>query len=663
MADATPPKPGIIIGNSLKDSPMDPLVPKYMEDTSDLVQKYLSQSATYAAASVLTAQTTIAALAAGTGPLSLPTVPPVETVSVSGDVTATFAQNTPPVLGDVLPSDPGAFTPATITVTDVSSKIPDYTALITGISIPLPPTGTVVTMPTVPAIDSEFELPTAPISDYGSSPVLGEFTIPVYVPSIIPLFGESVPTFDVLPPNPAIQWSEPVYSSSIQDQVKIVLGEMLAGGTGLPADVENAIWHRGREREDSAAEQQVRATMEQWTTRGFSHPPGQLNSQIIVLRDMAGRKVNELSREVMVKQADLEQTNRNFAVTGGIDYERVFTAVFLQVVDRNFQIAKFAVETQIQVYNLQVTAFNVEQQVYAQQILLYRSQLEAMLAEIRVFEAQVSAVKAGVELDVAKVQAFGEKVRAFTAEVNAYSEEIKAEIAKADLEKTKVELYKAQIEGVVAQLQADREKYLSYNTKIQGEIAKVQLEETHVRTYAERVRAIGIESEIVIKNGEFRLAADKQALEWNIANMQRITTLNGQQLSMVQSKVAQYQTANARSIAKYDADLKGKQAELQADIDLSRLQIARYQIVSDQWRAAAQQIIQVSEVNAQSLRSAGQIAGTLAAGAMAATHVQASLSSQTQASQTSSRQASDHTGHSESYANNYTTQHSYTHKT
>jgi len=661
MAD-TPPPTGIIIGNSLNDSPMDPLVPEYMEVTSDLVQKYLDQSGDFAKEAVAAALNTMEALAAGTMPATLPDPPGLSTISATGDVSAGLNYDELPSLGTIIPSEPGVFVPAVIDIVDIIGEIPEYVPVITGITIPDVPQSSSVAMPVVPTVITEFDIPAAPTSDYGTVPSLSDFVLPVYIPPVLPVFSDAAPTFDEVPPDPAIQWLEPVYSSIIKDQVEDVLGTMLAGGTGLPPEVERAIWERGREREDTAAEQQVQASIAQWTTRGFSHPPGQLNGQIIVLRDMAGRKVNELSREVMLKQAELEQTNRNFAVTHGIDYERVFTAVFMQTVDRRFQIAKFSVETQIQVYNILVTAFNVEQQVFAQKITLYRAQLEAAFADIKVFEAQVGAVKAGAEMNISLVQAFSEKVKAYGTEVEAYNSLVKAQIAKSDLQKNKVELYKAQVEGVVAELQAQREVFLAYDVKIRGETAKVQLEEANTKAYTAKVQAIGEKANILIKEADLQLGADKLRLDWNIANMQRITTINGQQLAIIQGRLANYQGINSKAIAKYDADLKGKQASLQAQIELGKLQISRFQTLTDQWRSRVQEIIQMAEINANSLRAAGQIAGTLAAGAMAATHVSAGLSSQTQASQTSSRQSSDHTGHSEAYGNNYSTNHNYDHK-
>lgn len=652
----------IVIGNSVRDTPIDPMVPQFLEDSSELVSRYLALNESFANTAFNEAMTAMGSLGQAVFPISLPNPPDAPVLITNAELSVGLNFDSAPQIQTLDQSAVAPFSPATIVIDDVTDQIPDYVPIITGVSIPDAPVAQPVTMPTVPSVETEFTTPEPPVSDFGESPVLTTYDLPVYVPPVIPLFNEDAPTFDETPPSPVIQWAEPEYSSEIQDAIKAVLEEMLAGGTGLPEAVERALWERGREREDDRSEQEIASAIGQWTTRGFSHPPGQLNAQIIVLRDMTGRKVNELSREVMVTQANLEQKNRQFAVQYGVDYERVFTTVFLAVVDRNFQIAKFSVESQIQIYNMLVTAFNVTQQIFAQKVLVYRTQLEAAFAEIKAFEAQVSAVKAGADMNIAITQVFGEKVKAYATEVEAYSAVVKAETEKANLQRIKVELYKAQVDGVVAEIQAQRETFLAYDSKIKGETSKVQLEEANSRAYSAQVQAIGERATIIVKNADAQISRDRLNLDWNIANMQRITTLNGQQVALAQTELAAYEAVNRKAETKYRATLEGQRASLQTQIELGRLQIAKYDTLTGQWRSRVQELVQMSEINAQSLRAAGQMASTLAAGAMAGTHVSAGISAQGSASQSSSRGVSDQTSHSEAYNSGYNVNHQYTHK-
>jgi hypothetical protein len=652
------------IPNAITDAPVDPTVPQMIETTGDLVTTFLNLNQGFAQNAVTTALATMDALSTASLPPDLPDPPAAPAIVTTFASSAALAFAAPPNLGSLVTEPVDPFDPDTVTVPDITSDLPTFVPLGLTITVPDAPTLVLPSFPDEPGLDMSFDIPTAPTKDYGASPDLLEIRIPAYVPPVIPLFNDSAPEFDVLPPEPFLQWQEPVYSSTVQDGVKAVLAEMLAGGTGLPEDVEQAIWERARNREDIGSLKTVDEAVSRWTVRGFTHPTGQLNAQTLAVDEENQRKSNELSRDVMIKQAELEQTNRNFAVEKGISYEQVFTSVFMQIVDRNFQITKFGVETQIQIYNMQVTAFNVEQQVYAQKITKYRVDLDAAFALLKGFEAQVNAEKAKAEVNTAMVAAFAAKVAAFNSQVEAYKAVVQAATAKAGLQRDKVDVFKAQIDAGVAKIGGERAKFEAYTARVGGETAKATLEEANARGYTAQVSGFAAKADIIIKQADVALSVNRQTLDWNIANMNRITANVGQQLSVVQSNLAAFQALTARGLAVFEADKQLAMSNLQAQVSLSQVAIAKYTALIEQWKVRAQEIIQFGTVSAESLRAAGQMASNLASGAMAGTHVSAGLSSAVNASQSSARSSSDSTSESKSLAlsNSYSVAHSYAHK-
>lgn len=90
------------------------------------------------------------------------------------------------------------------------------------------------------------------------------------------------------------------------------------GGTGLPADVEAAIWDRGRNREQRLTERlsaevaAVPASLGWPTAQGATLQRQRMAAQDDVNRD------STLSREIMIEQARLEQRNIHFCVQQGI---------------------------------------------------------------------------------------------------------------------------------------------------------------------------------------------------------------------------------------------------------------------------------------------------------------------------------------------------------
>lgn len=615
--------------NALADPTQDPTVPELIDQTNDLVESFLNANKTFAEEAVAGAMSIIEELRAAVLPPALPDPPQAPSIITSFSAALGLGMEELPDLGTIGPDMTGAlnFTPEDVEIPDLTGELPVYVPTIDSLAIPEAPVYVAPARPAAPALVDIGEAPPAPT--FGTPPAAADITLPVYVPPILPVFNDDAPTFDALPPEPVIGWTEPVYQSDIQDRVKAVLTEMLDGGTGLPADVEAAIWERGRAREVVAGNSKVATLLEEWANRGFSTPQGYMDGAIFAARDESEKKQSDLSREVMVKQADLEQTNRNFAVEKGIAYEQVFTALFLSIVDRNFQIAKFTVETAVTIYNMRVTAFNVEQSVFAQRTERQRILLESALTYIKAFEAMTSVEKSKADINVAQMQTFSALVK---AKADTYDGEIKAMQAKADGQKHRMEIFKAEIEGMVGDIQGQRAGFEAYGERVRGEAAKASLEEANARVYDSRVRAFATEQDLFFKRADVQLQSNKQELEWLLGRLTQDTNLHGVELQRIQANLAAYQQGTTVAVARFNADATKEQANLQAQLEISRLGIAKYQALLEQWRVRSGEIIQMANIQAESLRAAAQVNATLAAGAMAGTHVSAGISASAGAS-------------------------------
>ncbi len=592
-------------------------VPDLINNTVDIVEGMFDLNRGWAQEAINDAKSVIEELKNAKGPPALAEPPKLPDINTKFTVATAFEPGSQPSLGTISTEAVVPFSAVDIEIPDIVEELPDY----------------VPAFPLAPGVDTTFVVPAAPTADYGSVPDLEQITIPAYTPVAIPLFNDDAPEFDVLPPDPFLNWTEPQYNSDIRDAVKLVLQQMLAGGTGLAPAVELAIWERGAGREDTAADREIATATDEWARRGYDMPPGALNAQVLALLDAKQRKSAELSREVMVKQAELEQTNRQFAVDKGIGYEQVFVGLFIQVVDRNFQIAKFGVETQIQIYNLQVTAFNVRQSVFAQKVERFRVRLEAAFAELKAFEAQVNAARAQGEINAQLVALFNAKVQAFDSQVKAYASIVQAQSVKAELEKNKVDLYGKQIDGVVGVINGKRAEFEAYSSRVAAEASKVNLEEANARAYTARVQGVAAKADIAIKGVDAKIQTNRLGLDWAVANVNRITAMRGQDLAVIQANAATYNAETQRAAAKYSADLSAHTAEIQAVIEAGRLGVARYAAMLEVWKTQAAQVMQTYSINAESLKALGQISSNLAAGAMAGTHVSAGIQGGAQASQ------------------------------
>jgi len=90
------------------------------------------------------------------------------------------------------------------------------------------------------------------------------------------------------------------------------------GGTGLNADVENAIWERSRERELLEAQRQKDTVVRTFASRGFDLPAETLSAQLAMVDQDAANKASTHSRDVAIKQAEIEIENVRLAVQVGV---------------------------------------------------------------------------------------------------------------------------------------------------------------------------------------------------------------------------------------------------------------------------------------------------------------------------------------------------------
>lgn len=653
--------------NATRDAEHDPTIPDMIDRTNDLVETYLDANRTFANDSWAQAQDIVAELRDAKLPEKLPDPPAAPSIITGFNSTLGLGFEALPNLGDISPDGTfgSGFVPDEITIPDVESLFPpSYVRLFETLALPTTPTYVAPLEPAAPTLDPLDPYPTEPTADYGLPPALLEINLPAYVAPVLPVFGDLAPEFDVLPPEPIINWTEPVYTSEVKDAVKAVLLEMLAGGTGITEDVERAIWERGRSRLDIAANGKISALIEEWASRGFTVPQGYQNGAIYAALDESESKATELSRDVAIEQANLEQKNRQFAVQYGISYEQVMSAIFLAVVDRNFQIAKFSVETQIQIYNMRVTAFNVAQAVFSQKIELYKAQLEGVFAYIKAFEAMAIVEKAKAEINVAKVQSFEALVKAYSSRVDAYKSSIQALGEKANIQKLQLDAYKTQIDAMIGLINGQRAKFEVYGEQVRGEIAKTQLEDANVRIHTSLVQSAGLISDVRLKRADVQMQSNNQKLQWIIGNMTRINNLHASELQLIQANLAAYQQGTTAAVAKYDAERSKEQALLQAQLEISRISIAKYQALLEQWKTRSVEIIQMANINAESLRAAGQITSNLASGALAGMHVSAGMSGGVSASESHGVSTSNSSGQSRSTgeSNSYSVAHNYQHR-
>jgi hypothetical protein len=579
-----------------------------------------------------------------------PTRPPMPVAPVPPVTLGPMPSYTPPPLA--LPAAPGAISIddllADLDVGDMDD-LPDAPGLIP-INIPDAPGMANIPAPARPAIDTTVDLPDAPTLALPDMEALEQIRLPDFVFPELPVFEATPPDANgISVPDVFINWSEPVYASELLDDLQAQVKGMMAGGTGLPAAIEQALYARARERNSTETDRQVQEAMDTWAGRNFTLPPGALAKQIAAIREQGRLKAAELNRDILIEATKWEIDNLRFAVQQGMALEQLTQNMHLNMAQRLFEVARFGAESQINVFNARVSLFNAQNQAFETLAQVYRTKLDGAIAKLTAYKTAVEGQAALGQINQQKVEVFKARLSAVESSVEIYKAMMQGASVRADTIKAQFDAYRADVQAYAEQIGAEKVKFDAYQAQVSGEAAKANVLESQSRAYAATIQGLASKAEIKVKGAQVKMDAArakvskyladvdgyKATLQANLSQVQYVTTAFGAQVDAWKAQAS----ANVA-----DAEMQSRFADMntRTNIAYSEMQISEYQ-------AKMQHVIQQANIALEAAKAIGQYTAQLAAGAMSAAHVSASVSGSGSASSSDSTSKSTSTSYNYNY--------------
>ena len=473
------------------------------------------------------------------------------------------------------PPQPGAF----------SQKPPDVTGLFPGPLTAVEPSlnfGTAPAafqgaIPAAPQVDLNFAYPKPSIT-LPNAPNLLSLDVISFEMFDIPTFAGDVPTLTLNAPS-TLHWTEGwTYTS---DMITLMQGEIRDALTndhniGLSASVQQAMWDAARERE-MEAQAAALADLERLEVMGFAMPHGIYLDARIKIQTETNAKLSGLSRDIMVKQAELRLENvtktRELAV--GLEGKLIDYANNVQ--QRAFEAAKSQVEAAIQIYNAGVQAFTariegfkatvqaydtlikgIEAKIAQQRAYIdyehakveintalvnqYKAEIDASLATLEIAKTQVAIIQTQAQVEKLKVDTYSAQIQAFVGTVNAYTAEVEGYKANAQAQGVIESVYKTQVDAYTARVQAGAEQAKAlisgYGAQVQGYTAQLEGYKASLQAMVEQARAGAEFNTAVTEEYKAEVQAMATFNEALIKEWQAIITAN-LQVAEVQTKVAE----------------------------------------------------------------------------------------------------------------------------
>lgn len=546
------------------------------------------------------------------GQLAQAIVPPTITPVFPTNTNAPAISVPPPPSVDPIvytpPPVPAPFT-GTLTINDM---FPNFTAGPPSLIFPNAPTPAFGMSPQQPAINTNFVYPTVSV-DLPAAPALLSLDILKFNGVTLPTLSATAPVMTAVAPSIVQYIPNAPYTDALLSELTLTLKERLDIGltgtnTGLPPSVEKNIWDRAREREFKAAGDAIVA-LDRMEGMGYSFPPGAFTDAQIKIQTELAYATLGLSRDIAIKQAELEQTNIKMAIESATAIESKLIDYANQTEQRVFEAAKYATDAGVAIYNAQVQAFAQLVNVYRAAIDIYVAQIQGAKLTVEIYQAELDAEKIKVDMNTALVQQYQVMVNAALASIQVFEGEIQIVKTQAEIEQLKVSIYGQEVQAYVAQINAFTAETEAYKAQIEAEQTKENVYATQAQVFKTEVEAVV--AEINANVAVFKARLDEKTEEYDAYKAQvQGQTAQVEALAAQNKAVADIYTAEVSGSSAYnEALIKAYQVALDEAIQITQIGVAAAQ-------ANAQLYLTTKSIATDAAKVGAQVEAQIAASAL-----------------------------------------------
>lgn len=406
--------------------------------------------------------------------------------------------------------------PSALDATIQNVQIDDFDVAMPALNFPAAPSLTIGQAPVLPQV-RDVAIPDAPIIELPDTP---EFlSLQTHAFGGINLHEDwldkldEIPTLSVLQPAPFEYSPGARYASQLLDSLKAQLNSRIHGGTGLSPAVEQAIWGRALDRETVVALAREQEVMRGAEALGFPLPSGVLAGQLADARREYHDKLSGLSRDIAIKQAELEQANLQQATQLAMQLESTLLEDTYKLEVLAIDAAKATAENAIAAHNAAIEHYKALLAGYQAYASAYETVIRAELNKIEVFKALLSAEQTKAEINKSLVDRYKAEIDGAMASVQIYQARVGAAKTLVELEGTRIQAGAEQVKAFVATVNAETAKADIYKATIGAESAKVEAIGTLARAYAAKVGGQAEKARVEISKLQAKVQA--KSLEWD----------------------------------------------------------------------------------------------------------------------------------------------------
>lgn len=494
-----------------------------------------------------------------------------------------------------------------------------------------PPTPPNAPMPTAPAdIDVVLDpitMPDRPAFVLPTKAELYALDLPEVPELVLPEFDGQRPQFALeAPEDGRLAYVETAYRSDLLDAMKAKLGELMQGQLGLPLVVEQAMFDRGRAREDRASRKLLQEVDEAMASRGLTVPNG-LHARALREAHTANRDATHgLNRDVTIRTAEMAVEGLRFALTQGMVLEQTLIQQNEALNERALRVALAARDYAIQRFNALVGYHNLQWQAYQTDAQVYRTRIDAKLSELEILRAKIEQQRLVGEVNKTLVEQFEAEYRGLQALADFYRTDVEAAKARGEINVQRIQAAELLVRRFATQMDAWGKQHDAYGKEVEAWLGRTRIAEVLAGVFATRMRAYQTKGEAYFNEGRFKIERNQQVLEAFRAAL----ASDDQRLRAQLGNVDAIARRAAAEAVLYQADAGVAQAESAAYDRTAQLKIEnernRVQAALQQAELSMQQMLKIADLLSQILRDKANVLGQLVASSQSGVNYGASLS-------------------------------------
>lgn len=416
--------------------------------------------------------------------------------------------------------------------------------------------------------------------------------------------------------------------NTVNADVISIINDFMDGTIGIPSSIDTQLWARDYAEIDKSLSRAEREANEAWASRGETMPAGILSYQLAMARQEATKARNAVVRERMIKRNEWQIENYKSIINSGIAFLEMERKQFVALNQLSETLAYHAFDVSEKIIRIELAAKELSVNTWKAHIASFDTWLRAELAELEKVKAELEIQRLIGQINNDLLEQYKARLQGISLRYDLYKSKIESLNLIIAQDKLRFDAYESEVRAYVAQVEAHSKEWEGFGHAVDGELGRAKIYETMAQAFAERMKGFQTKKEIERYNEALKIDDNKVKIDLlgkRIAKYDSDVRGETARIDALVRKMALdadiYKTKSAAELGRIEAETRLwegdiKRAEIDANLTIKAQEVA------------INEMLAIKNILLQALDAVARTESNLAAAAMSAANVSASIQGQ-----------------------------------